>query len=362
MTKPSFIRARRSRVKIEASGAALTGAMIAAEDPIKAGQVLSRPPYRFSITIPAKTTPGLYTLVAEGASPTSDIPSSEPISIDVERLDSPQSIATDVTHLDLKVGEQSAIDVTGTYPDGSHVRLTKSTQTNYETVPAGVVSVTRDGLVTALAAWLRHYCSSPSGPPSRRKSRGDSAIDRKGSSMRSLMVKVTNVALLRLALQTLVASSALLQAQSVLQITSPTNGTVVKSWQTILVDVSSSVQSLTGVMVATQDPIITSQVLTAPPYQFSITVPTQIAPGLYTLVAEAASASSDIPSSGPVSIDVERADSPQSVTTDVLPDRTASGWAGGYRAYRDLMQTGLLSTSASPLKRRMCPNLLESLR
>ncbi len=176
------------------------------------------------------------------------------------------------------------------------------------------------------------------------------------------MVKVTNVALLRLALQTLVASSALLQAQSVLQITSPTNGTVVKSWQTILVDVSSSVQSLTGVMVATQDPIITSQVLTAPPYQFSITVPTQIAPGLYTLVAEAASASSDIPSSGPVSIDVERADSPQSVTTDVLPDRTASGWAGGYRAYRDFMQTGLLSTSASPLKQRMCPNLLESLR
>ena len=83
-------------VKIEASGAALTGAMIAAEEPIKAGQVLSRPPYRFSITIPAKTTPGLYTLVAEGASPTSDIPSSEPISIDVERLDSPQSIATDV--------------------------------------------------------------------------------------------------------------------------------------------------------------------------------------------------------------------------------------------------------------------------
>jgi Bacterial Ig-like domain (group 2) len=138
-------------VDVAVSGEPLIGANIAAADPIKDSQVLSAPPYHFPITIPTKITPGLYALTAEGRSPHSELQTSQPISIDVERPDSPQSITTDLSRLELAVGDQSDIAVIGTYGDGSTVELTKSTQTKYTTARPGVVSVSSDGLVTGLA-------------------------------------------------------------------------------------------------------------------------------------------------------------------------------------------------------------------
>jgi hypothetical protein len=137
-------------VDVSASGAVLAAARITAQDPIKSGQVLIAPPYQFSITIPTKIRPGPYTLVAEGSSVGSAVPSSDPVSIDVERIDTPQSIAAGSV-LELAIGEHSPVRVDGTYTDGSVVDLSRSTQTTYDTDPAGIVSVTSEGLVTGLA-------------------------------------------------------------------------------------------------------------------------------------------------------------------------------------------------------------------
>jgi hypothetical protein len=54
--------------------------------------------------------------------------------------------------LDESVGDESVIRVTGTCTDGAVVDLSKSTQTIYQTTPSGIVSVSRDGVVVALAA------------------------------------------------------------------------------------------------------------------------------------------------------------------------------------------------------------------
>ncbi len=42
--------------------------------------------------------------------------------------------------------------VTGKYPDGSTVDLSRSTRTKYGAMPRGIVSVSMDGYVSALAA------------------------------------------------------------------------------------------------------------------------------------------------------------------------------------------------------------------
>lgn len=137
-------------VDVSASGVVLAAARITAQDPIKSGQVLIAPPYQFAITIPTKIRPGPYSLVAEGSSVSSAVPSSDPVSIDVERTDTPQSIAAGPV-LELAIGEHSPVRVDGTYTDGSVVDLSRSTQTTYDTDPAGIVSVTKEGLVTGLA-------------------------------------------------------------------------------------------------------------------------------------------------------------------------------------------------------------------
>ena len=137
-------------VDVSVAGIVLAATRITAQDPIKSAQVLIAPPYQFSITIPTKIRPGPYTLVAEGSSVSSAVPSSDPILIDVERTDSPQSIATG-SLLELTIGEHSPVRVDGIYSDGSVVDLSRSTQTTYDTDPAGIASVTREGLVTGLA-------------------------------------------------------------------------------------------------------------------------------------------------------------------------------------------------------------------
>src|ERR1700683_5811301 len=61
-----------------------------------------------------------------------------------------------------------------------------------------------------------------------------------------------------------------LLARATLRITSPTNAAIVQPGETVLIDMSVSCDVLTGAVIAAQDPIKDSQVLTAPPYRFSI--------------------------------------------------------------------------------------------
>ncbi len=150
------------------------------------------------------------------------------------------------------------------------------------------------------------------------------------------MVKVTNVALLRLALQTLVASSALLQAQSVLQITSPTNGTVGESWANDFGrrfvfgpvayrrngrdprpynNLSSFDRASLSVFNHRTDSDRPRAVHFGGRSRECVVGYSFLGPSLYRRRASRL---------------------PTECHHRCFPDRTASGWAGGYRAYRDL--------------------------
>jgi hypothetical protein len=105
-----------------------------------------------------------------------------------------------------------------------------------------------------------------------------------------------------------------LLAQPSLQITSPAGGTVVNPGQTITVTVTASAGgAFTGVGVVGEDPIGISQLLTAPPYQFAVSIPATTTPGQYALTAVGPVQGGDPVFSDPVSIDVERPDNPVSL-------------------------------------------------
>jgi Bacterial Ig-like domain (group 2) len=138
-------------VDLSVSGSPLTAATIVPQDPIRPVAVLAAPPYRFLIAIPAQIRPGLYALTAEGVSPSSPMFSSDPISIDVERPDSPQKITAHFQSSELSVGMWSEIQVSGTYPDGSVVDLSRSTRTQYVSQAPRIATVSNAGLVTGVA-------------------------------------------------------------------------------------------------------------------------------------------------------------------------------------------------------------------
>jgi hypothetical protein len=91
---------------------------------------------------------------------------------------------------------------------------------------------------------------------------------------------------------------------SSVQITSPASGTLVTPGQTVTVNVS-AVGTFQAVLLFAQDPFPDGGGLTAPPFQFSIAVPSNIAPGPYSLTATGVIAPGQVIDSPPITIDVE---------------------------------------------------------
>lgn len=133
--------------------------------------------------------------------------------------------------------------------------------------------------------------------------------------MKRLFESMTRLAAVLAAPGFLCATAALLRAQT-LEITSPADGTVVNPGQTFAVTVSASGANFQMVVVIGQDPIGDSQWLTAPPYHFSIRIPSRISPRRYTLTADGATTPGQGATSPPIWIDVERPDAPVSVKVD----------------------------------------------
>jgi hypothetical protein len=142
-------------VNVSASGAPFLGVIVIPHDPIGVVEGLTSPPYQFSVAIPMTIRPGLYTLTAMGrTTPAGDPVSSSPVSIDVERPDSPVSITADLTTVELPVGGKMDILVTGKYSDGSTVDLSSSTKTTYVSQATGIATVDAYGYITAVAPGL----------------------------------------------------------------------------------------------------------------------------------------------------------------------------------------------------------------
>jgi hypothetical protein len=107
--------------------------------------------------------------------------------------------------------------------------------------------------------------------------------------------------------------SALAPAQTTLQVTSPTNASgvpVLKEGQTYTITLSAD-PSVSSFIVVPQSLLPAAQPTTNP-LQFSLTLPTSITPGIYTIGAVGFTSSSDV-EAYPVQIDVERSDAPVSI-------------------------------------------------
>jgi hypothetical protein len=117
-------------------------------------------------------------------------------------------------------------------------------------------------------------------------------------------------------LLSLCACSGLLTAQT-LKITEPKDGTVMHPGQTMTVVVEASPQhAFYGMLIVGADAIGLSGMLYAPPYRFSMAIPSGARPRRYTLTARGFTEPGQSVSSDRVEIRVERLDSPLRLTAE----------------------------------------------
>jgi len=141
------------QVKVSATAGAFLGVVLAGPDPIPWPEtILTHPPYEFFVAIPSSIKPGIYWMRAVGSTTEHGHIRSEILNIDVERPDLPASISIDLPRtVRFSVGESDVMRVFGKFSDGTQVELTRSTKTRYKATPEGVVSVNKDGVITAIS-------------------------------------------------------------------------------------------------------------------------------------------------------------------------------------------------------------------
>jgi hypothetical protein len=121
-------------------------------------QSLNAPPYQFTVQVPSAISPGLYAVTAYGGTAPGQGVTSDPVSLDVERPDSPVSILVEPTILELLPGEVGYLGVTGLFQDGTTFDLAQSTLVTYTSDTPGVATVGATGRRHAHRAWLsKHY-------------------------------------------------------------------------------------------------------------------------------------------------------------------------------------------------------------
>ena len=111
------------------------------------------------------------------------------------------------------------------------------------------------------------------------------------------------------------------QGSSNLQISSPADGSVASPGQTISVTVSDPNNVAYSQVAVLGEPVGISSVATSVPAQFSLSIPANISCQRYTLVAAATTVSGQDVTSPEITIDVERSDSPTSLST-LMPSVT----------------------------------------
>ena len=138
-------------VSVSTSGAKFIMMSIEVGTPIDNSQVLTAPPYKFSLHIPRDITPGLYVMTASGVIAPGQGAESKGVSIDVERPDYPMTLNVEpITTIELKVGEEDVLSVVGKYKDGRTATLNGSTQIRFVSLTPKIVTVDKWGNVTAV--------------------------------------------------------------------------------------------------------------------------------------------------------------------------------------------------------------------
>jgi hypothetical protein len=125
--------------------------IVVGQNPIGFSQVLTAPPYQFSILIPPDISPRRYTITADGTIALGQGVSSDPITLAVERAEIPTSLYAEPSVLDFELaGDNCPLRVVGVYADGSQTDITESLNTTYASNDPSIATVSSTGIVTAI--------------------------------------------------------------------------------------------------------------------------------------------------------------------------------------------------------------------
>ncbi len=131
------------------SGNVFTGVMLAG--PFVFSAPLYSAPYQFSLTVPQNIAAGKYRIEAIGGRQGQTFGTSNPIILDVEPAAAITKIRVQpVTIPFSQPGEVGTLSVFGTFADGSTIDISQSTGTTYTSADTTAVTVSSNGLVTAV--------------------------------------------------------------------------------------------------------------------------------------------------------------------------------------------------------------------
>jgi hypothetical protein len=138
-------------VTVDATPGGFQAVVLIGQSPLGYNQALTSPPYQFSVQILSDIASGACTLTAVGIVEPGVRVYSRPITVDIERPDTPQRISAQGAVLTFHdIGSDLPLIVTGAFPDGSSVNLTRSKLTTYGSDSPGVAVVDNNGIVTAM--------------------------------------------------------------------------------------------------------------------------------------------------------------------------------------------------------------------
>ena len=136
-------------VVVKATPLAFQSVDVGLHAPIGNLWMLTAPPYEFQIPIPANTTSGPCIIAARGVIGPNHTVWAEFIEVDIERPDSPQSLRNEFSIISsYRVGVTIPLQVTGTFADGSHVDVTRSSRLKWISSDPSVASIDKNGMVT----------------------------------------------------------------------------------------------------------------------------------------------------------------------------------------------------------------------
>jgi len=112
-------------------------------------------------------------------------------------------------------------------------------------------------------------------------------------------------------------ATAVLLAESQLQIVSPANGTVVNAGGALTVTINAPPSMFQSVSVVGDGPFALSTGLTAPPYQYLYPIPVDFALGRYRFKAAGVTAFGETVYSDPIEVDIERPDDARKLQSEI---------------------------------------------
>ncbi len=136
-----------------ASGVTYPNGVTVAGGGTAAGSILTASPFHFNYTVPNDAPVGKLHLTAMGSSKPQQVEFSAPITLYVERPDTPTVLSVVPFHIQFSApGDQQRLDIEGTFPNGNVLPLNHSSLTTISSTNPTVAYVDNRGFVTAMSA------------------------------------------------------------------------------------------------------------------------------------------------------------------------------------------------------------------